>query len=74
MALTDQKSTQTQVAFDRRITLEEVKARLSAICDTLNDSRIDAGQLYKDVEELSAITRRIAWLADVSTRRPLHLN
>jgi hypothetical protein len=74
VAVTDQQSTQTPAAFDRRTTLEEVKARLSAISETLSDPDIDAGQLRKDVEELNAITRRVAWLADVSTARPLQLN
>jgi hypothetical protein len=69
MTVTAQESTQTQAAFDRRLTLEELKARLSAISDSLSDARIDAGQLHKDVEELHAITRRIAWLADMSDRR-----
>lgn len=65
---------QAQAAFDRRVVLEDVKARLSAIRDTLSDSRIDVGQLRRDVDELTAITARIAWLADVSTPRRLHPN
>lgn len=72
MTVTDQQLTRTQAGL--RITLEEVKARLSAISDTLSDSEIDGAQLRKDAEELSAITRRVTWLADVSTARPLHLN
>ena len=69
------KTTQAQAAaFDRRAVLEDVKARLSAISDTLFDSRINVGQLRKDIDELTAITGRIAWLADISTPRPLHLN
>jgi hypothetical protein len=75
MTVTDQQSRQTQAGFDRRIALGRIKARLAAIGDTLSDSRIDAGQLHKDVEELNAITGRITWLADISTPRlllPLH--
>jgi hypothetical protein len=72
MTVTDEQLTRTQGAL--RMTLEEVKARLSAISDTLSDSEIDGAQLRKDAEELNAITRRVAWLADISTPRPLHLN
>jgi hypothetical protein len=72
MTVTDEQLTRTQAAL--RLTLEEVKARLSAISDTLSDSEIDGVQLRKDAEELNAITRRVAWLADVSTPRALHLN
>jgi hypothetical protein len=72
MSGTDQESTQAQAA--RRVALEEVKARLAAISDTLSNSEIDAAQLHKDAEELNAVTRRVAWLADISTPRPLHLN
>jgi hypothetical protein len=72
MTATDEQLTRRQAAL--RITLEEVKARLSAISDTLSDSESDGAQLRKDVEELNAITRRVAWLADVSTPRPFHLN
>jgi hypothetical protein len=72
MTGTDQESTQVQVA--RRIALEEVKTRLAAISETLSNSEIDAAQLHKDAEELNAVTRRVAWLADVSTPLPLHLN
>ena len=64
---------QAQASFDRRVVLDDVKARLSAISDTLSDSRIDVGQLRRDVDELTAITGRIAWLADISTPRPLHI-
>jgi hypothetical protein len=74
VTVTDQQSTQTRAAFDRRMTLEEVKARLSALTETLSDPHIDAGQLRKDVQELNAITRRVAWLADISKARPLQLN
>jgi nucleotide-binding universal stress UspA family protein len=74
MTDTERQTVGAEAAFDRRIALEEVKARLSAISDTLSDSRIDVGELRKDVDELTAITRRIAWLADISTPRPLHLN
>jgi hypothetical protein len=72
MTGTDQESTQGQVA--RRVALEEVKARLAAISDTLANSEVDAAQLHKDAEELNAVTRRVAWLADVSTPRPLQVN
>jgi hypothetical protein len=72
MSETDEESTQAQTA--RRVALEEVKARLVAITDTLSNSEIDAAQLHKDAEELNAVTRRVAWLADVSTPRPLQLN
>jgi hypothetical protein len=72
MTVTDEQSTRTQAAL--RLTLEEVKARLSAVSDTLSDSGMDSAQLRKDAEELIAITRRVAWLADVSTPRALHLN
>lgn len=68
------KTMQAQAAFDRRVVLDDVKARLSVISDTLSDSRINVRQLRKDVDELTAITGRIAWLADISTPRPLHLN
>ena len=68
------KTMQAQTAFDRRVVLDDVKARLSAISDTLSDSRINVRQLRKDVDELTAITGRIAWLADISKPRPLHLN
>jgi hypothetical protein len=71
MTATDQESSHAQAA--RRIALEEVKARLAAITDTLSNSDIDAAQLHKNAEELNAVTSRLAWLADVSTARPLHL-
>jgi hypothetical protein len=74
MTATDQPTTPTEAAFDRRRALEEVRARLSAISDTLSDSGIDAGELRKDADELNAITSRIAWLADISSLRPLHLS
>ncbi len=74
MTVTDEPTTPTQASLDRRRALKEVKARLSAISDTLSDSRIDAVELRKDVEELDAITSRITWLADISTPRPLHVN
>jgi hypothetical protein len=64
----------TQAAFDRRRALEEVRARLSAISDTLSDFRIDAEELRKDADELDAIMSRIAWLADISAPRPLDRN
>jgi hypothetical protein len=74
MTDTDRQTVETQAAFDRRRALEEVNARLSAVSDTLSDSQIDVGELRQDVDELTAITRRIAWLADISTPRPLYLN
>ena len=74
MSVTDQPTTPTQAAFDRRRALEEVRARLSAISGTLSDSHIDAGQLRKDVEELNTITSRVAWLADISAPGPLPPN
>ena len=74
MTVTDQPTTPSQASLDRRRALKEVKARLSAISDTLSDPRIDAVELRKDVEELNALTSRIAWLADISTPRPLHVN
>jgi hypothetical protein len=73
MTETDRQTVQAQTAFDRRLVLEDVKARLSAISDTLSISRIDVGQLRQDIDELTAITRRITWLADISTPRPLRL-
>ena len=69
MTQTDRQTVHAQAAFDRRGILDDVKARLSAISGTLSDSRIDVGQLRKDVAELTAITGRIAWLADISTPR-----
>jgi len=69
MTQTDRQTVYAQAAFDRRGILDDVKARLSAISGTLSDSRIDVGQLRKDVAELTAITGRIAWLADISTPR-----
>jgi hypothetical protein len=67
MTVTDRPTMPTRASLDRRRALKEVKARLSAISDTLSDSRIDAVELRKDVEELNAITSRIAWLADIAT-------
>ena len=72
MTRTDQESTEAQAV--RRVALEEVKARLAAISDTLANSEVDAAQLHKDAEELNAVTSRLAWLADVSRPRPLQLN
>jgi hypothetical protein len=74
MTVTDLPATPVRASVDRRRSLEEVKARLSAISDTLSDSRIDAVELRKDVEELIAVTSRIAWLADISTPPPLQVN
>jgi hypothetical protein len=71
MTVTDQPTTSAQESLDRRRALKEVKARLTAISGTLSDSRIDASELRKDVEELNAITSRITWLADITTRPPL---
>ena len=54
MTQTDRQTVHAQAAFDRRGVLDDVKARLSAISGTLSDSRIDVGQLRKDVAELTA--------------------
>ena len=43
--------TETSTGLIRRRALEEVKARLCAIADSLSDLRIDAQQLHKDAEE-----------------------
>ena len=70
----DRQTLQAQAAFDRHVVLDNVKARLTAISDTLSDSRLDVRQLRKDIDELTAITGRIAWLADICTPRPHHVN
>ena len=67
MPVVDEPTISTQASLDRRRALKEVKARLSAISDTLSDARIDAAELREDVEELNAVTSRITWLADLST-------
>jgi hypothetical protein len=46
--------------------LEEATARLAGITNRLADSGIDAAELRKDAEELSAIVHRLEWLADIS--------
>jgi hypothetical protein len=63
MTQTDRQTVHAQAAFDRRGILDDVKARLSAISDTLSDSRIDVGQLREDVAELTAVTGRAWWRA-----------
>ena len=63
MTQTDRQTVHAQAAFDRRGILDDVKARLSAISDTLSDSRIDVGQLCEDVAELTAATGRAWWRA-----------
>jgi hypothetical protein len=64
------QTTHTLEPFDRRRVLEEAKARLSALADSLSDFNIDAAGLHKNAEELSAVIHRIEWLTDVSAVPP----
>jgi phage terminase Nu1 subunit (DNA packaging protein) len=54
----------------RRRVLEELRSRLDAVTRTLANSKIDAGELREDADELTAVMHRIEWLADVSNPGP----
>jgi hypothetical protein len=66
MTRPDDQTRQTPRTVDRRGGLEEATARLAGITNRLADSGIDAAELRKDAEELSAIVHRLEWLADIS--------
>ena len=53
-------------AVDQRRLIEEVRARLFEITDTLAKREIKASELRQDADELSNVMHRIEWLADIS--------
>jgi hypothetical protein len=70
MTRPDKPGSQNLDASERRRLLEEIRARLSAIGNSLADFRIDAAELRYDATELGAVIQRIQWIADVSAPAP----
>jgi hypothetical protein len=52
----------------RRRVLEDLRARLETISNTLSNFKVDADEPREDANELDAVVHRIRELADVSTR------
>lgn len=66
MDYTVEPATRSVGVPNRSRLFEDIRARLTAITDSLADYKLEAGQLRTSTQELLAVAHRIEWLADIS--------